>query len=175
MATQVPGSSPQAPDHRAGPGGSDHRAGRSRSEPRVVRQQAAGGDEDTIGWAWWAGTREFTIPWEERATVRLRVRGLRLPAPDDPAPDTGRMLGVCACAAVLSLAGLVVAGRALVSLLAGGTPEWYGPTMVASGLAGIALTGAAFLAVHHARLPWVLLGAGTVPLAVAAVGTVVAR
>jgi hypothetical protein len=124
---------------------------------------------------WWDATTELPLPWEARTAVRQRrPAGLRLPAPDDPAPATGRLLGVCAWAALLAVVGLAVAARALVALLAGGAPGWYEPTILAGGVAGIALTTAAFLAVHDRRLPWLLLAGATVPLAVNLASTAVA-
>jgi hypothetical protein len=89
---------------------------------------------------------------------------LRLPGPDDPAPDHRTMAGICVWAAALGLFGLAIGGRAFTALLAGGTPGWYEPTVIVVGVAGMALTAAAYLAVHHRRLPWALLSAATVPL-----------
>jgi hypothetical protein len=132
-------------------------------------------DHPDPGWAWWDTTRETPLPWEARARMRQRrAAGLRLPAPDDPAPATGRMLGVCAWAALLGLVGLAVAGRALVAVLAGQAPTWYEPTVLLGCVLGIALTAAAYLTVHHAWLPWALLAAATVPLVVNLASTAVA-
>jgi hypothetical protein len=156
--------------------------------PRSTADSAAGsasgpaaGSAGSAAWMdpaasmWWDATTELPLPWEARATVRQRrPAGLRLPAPDDPPPATGRMLGVCAWAALLGVVGLAVAGRALVALLTGGAPDWYEPTVLAGGVAGIGLTATAFLAVHHRRLPWVLLATATVPLVVNLASTAVA-
>ena len=125
------------------------------------------GRPDPASSVWSDRTVPLPVPWEARATVRQRRPvGLRLPAPDDPPPATGRMLGVCAWAALLGVVGLAVAARALVAVLAGTAPGWYEPTVLALGVVGIGLTAAAFLAVHHRGLPWLLLAAATVPLAV---------
>ena len=126
--------------------------------------------------SWFVGaTRETPLPWTQRTTAReRRPSALRLPAPGDPAPDTARMLGVCAWAALLCVVGLAVAGRAMVALLAGSPPGWYEPTVIGAGVSGIGLTAAAFLAVHHRRLPWVLLTAATIPLAVGLTSTAIA-
>lgn len=125
--------------------------------------------------AWWSGARGLApLPWEERATARLLRPGFRLPATDDPAPDPRTMLGVCAWAATLAVIGLAVAARAVVPILAGDTPPWYPPTIVIGGLAGILLTSAAFLTIRRTRLPWILLGAATVPLVVALTSTALA-
>jgi hypothetical protein len=55
--------------------------------------------------------------------------------------------------------------RGLISVLAGSAPIWYEPTLAGSGVATIALTAAALLSIQHPRLPWVMLGLATVPLA----------
>jgi hypothetical protein len=61
--------------------------------------------------------------------------------------------------------GLGSALRGVASVLAGNAPAWYEPTLAGSGVATIALTAAALLAIHRPRLPWVMLGLATVPLA----------
>ncbi|HYN94026.1 MAG TPA: hypothetical protein VES42_09285 [Pilimelia sp.] len=133
------------------------------------------GDMGGIGSAWWAGTQEMSVPWEQRSVVRHRPAGaLRLPGPDDPAPTAGRLLGMCAWAAALTMVGLAVAARAMVAMLTGHAPDWYEPTVIAAGLAGMALTAAAFLSVHRPWLPWVLLAAATVPLVINLAGTMAA-
>jgi hypothetical protein len=77
-----------------------------------------------------------------------------------------RMLGLCGWATTLGVLGLGSALRGLVAIWAHGTPAWYEPTVGALGLGGIGLTTAAFLAARRRRLPWVLLGLASVPLAV---------
>jgi len=99
---------------------------------------------------------------------------LRLPGPYDPAPDSRRMVGICAWAAVLGVIGTAIALRALAALITAAPPGWYEPTVVAVGVLGMALTAAAYLAVHHTWLPWALLGAATVPLAANLTATIVA-
>jgi hypothetical protein len=74
------------------------------------------------------------------------------------------MLGVCAWATALGIVGIGVALRALVAMLAGQMPHWFEPAITTTGLLGIALTAAAFAAVHRRRLPWALLGAATLML-----------
>jgi hypothetical protein len=77
---------------------------------------------------------------------------------DRPQPGLPRLAGICGTAAALGLIGLVVGIRGLVILL-GNPPAWFEPTFFAVGLLGVGLTVGAFLAVHRALLPWVLLGA----------------
>jgi hypothetical protein len=86
-------------------------------------------------------------------------------------PDGGRILGVCAWAALLDLAGLVIGFLAAVSLIASSPPGWYLPSLLISGAAGIAVTSAAFLTVRVPRVPWVLLLLGTASLITSAVLT----
>jgi hypothetical protein len=126
-------------------------------------------------------TRRTSAPrprhmWPREAAVAAlapdRTAVLRLPGPDDPAPDHRTMIGVCVWAAALGLLGLAVGGRAFAAVISGGTPGWYQPTVIAVGIVGMALTAAAYLAVHHPRLPWALLAAATVPLAANVAATV---
>ena len=98
-----------------------------------------------------------------RARMAVAER-FRLPASHDPAPQPARMLGVCAWATALGILGIGVALRALVAMLAGQMPHWFEPAITTTGLLGIALTAAAFAAVHRRRLPWALLGAATLML-----------
>jgi hypothetical protein len=98
-----------------------------------------------------------------RARMAVAER-FRLPASHDPTPQPARMLGVCAWATALGILGIGVALRALVAMLAGQMPHWFEPAITTTGLLGIALTAAAFAAVHRRRLPWALLGAATLML-----------
>jgi hypothetical protein len=51
-----------------------------------------------------------------------------------------------------------------VAIIMGSAPGWFEPVVVTVGLAGIALTSAAFAAIHRQRVPWRLLTAATVTL-----------
>jgi hypothetical protein len=98
-----------------------------------------------------------------RLTRVTAIGFLRLPSAGDPSPTPGRIGAMCCWAAGLGLAGVLLAIRALAAIL-GEVPEWYEPVVVTAGAAGIALTVAAFLAVHRRRLPWALLTAATTAL-----------
>jgi hypothetical protein len=112
--------------------------------------------------------------WSRDGTAVPGMPLLSMPGRHDPPPDTRRMLGICAWAAALGIFGLAIAARALLAVALGAPPGWYEPTVICVGLLGMALTAAAYLAVQHPRLPWVLLGAATVPLIGNLVATVVA-
>jgi hypothetical protein len=86
-------------------------------------------------------------------------------------PDGGRILGICAWAALLDLAGLVIGVRGGLALIASSPPNWYLPSLLISGAVGIAVTSAAFLTVRASRVPWVLLALGTAALITSAVLT----
>jgi len=89
----------------------------------------------------------------------------RIPSTGDPTPPAGRIVAMCGWAAALGLVGVFLAIRALVALV-GSVPGWYEPVVTADGVVGIALTVAAFLAVHREKLPWYLLSAATATLGV---------
>ena len=103
-----------------------------------------------------AGRRHFAVP------------ALRLPREEDPAPPYRRMIVMSAWAALLTLVGLAVAGRAfLATLFTPGLPGWFLPVVVVIGLTGVALTALAFATVQHPRLPWLLLPGATAALTAA--------
>jgi hypothetical protein len=89
----------------------------------------------------------------------------RFPAPDDPAPSTARLLAMSLYAAALGLAGMGLGVRAFVTVL-GGAAFWFVPTLAFFGLVSVALALGAFLSIHRRNLPWLLLLAATVPLAI---------
>lgn len=87
----------------------------------------------------------------------------RFPAADDPAPATGRLLGMSLYAAGLGLAGLGVGTCGLVTAI-GGSPFWFLPLLALLALASVAAAVGAFLSIHRPRLPWLLLLAAAVPM-----------
>ncbi|WP_250035634.1 hypothetical protein [Paractinoplanes maris] len=89
----------------------------------------------------------------------------RFPAPDDPAPTTARLLTMAGAAALLGFTVVGVGARAFVTVL-GGAPFWYVPTLALFGLLSIALMVGAFLSIHRAFLPWLLLVCAIGPLTV---------
>jgi hypothetical protein len=91
----------------------------------------------------------------------------RFPAADDPNPGTARLLTMSIYATLLGLAGLGVGARGLVSSIGGGVPGWYVPSLAVGGMLSVALSVAAFLAIHRPLLPWLLLLGAAVPLGAA--------
>ena len=87
----------------------------------------------------------------------------RFPAADDPAPATGRLLGMALFAAALGLTGLGVGARGLLSAL-GGTPFWFMPGLALLSLVSVAAAVGAFLSIHRPVLPWLLLLGAAVPM-----------
>ncbi|MFD0594346.1 hypothetical protein ACFQZ4_19435 [Catellatospora coxensis] len=90
-------------------------------------------------------------PGRVRTAVTSRFR---LPGEDDPAPRTGRLLGLCVWAAALGFLGLIPGGRLAVALAMNlDVPSWYAPTALTIGVLGVAAIAAGFAAIHRYRLP----------------------
>lgn len=134
-------------------------------EPRPGRRRPA-----TLTGGWAGRLRRFVAVAGPPARTLARAAAgqvrtnLRLPDRETQAPHPVRLAGICAWAALLGLAGLLVAARVAVAIIAGTSPGWYEPAVVAVGVLGIALTACAFAAVHRPRVPWLLLTAATLPL-----------
>lgn len=99
--------------------------------------------------------REPMLGWAADSSIMPAV---------DTQPRLRQMLSVCAWAAVLGIAGLVVGFRGFVAALMHQTPSWYEPMIGGVGALGIILTVAAFVSVHRRHTPYLLLGAATVVL-----------
>ncbi|GAA1402550.1 hypothetical protein [Catellatospora coxensis] len=101
-------------------------------------------------------------PGRVRTAVTSRFR---LPGEDDPAPRTGRLLGLCVWAAALGFLGLIPGGRLAVALAMNlDVPSWYAPTALTIGVLGVAAIAAGFAAIHRYRLPLILFTISTVLL-----------
>ncbi|BCJ51975.1 hypothetical protein Asp14428_34500 [Actinoplanes sp. NBRC 14428] len=87
----------------------------------------------------------------------------RFPAPDDPAPGTGRLLGMSIYASLLGLAGVGVGVRGMVSQIGGGVPGWYTWVLALLGMISVALSVGAFLSIHRRVLPVLLMVAAAAP------------
>ncbi len=117
---------------------------------------------------------DLPFVWErgpEPPDLGNRAGIFRFPAPEDPEPESRRVLGLAAWASVLGLLAVVSAARGLWAIVGSNVPGWYQPTLVFGGLAGIVLTVGAFLSIHRPRLPWLLMTAATVPLVVTMLAT----
>ncbi|HEX6075595.1 MAG TPA: hypothetical protein VFZ32_10075 [Micromonosporaceae bacterium] len=71
------------------------------------------------------------------------------------------LVGLCAWAAAVTLLGIAVGLWVMIRLMSYGTPEWYEPVIVLTGLAGVGLEIAAFVNVDKGTLPWALMGGST--------------
>jgi hypothetical protein len=114
-----------------------------------------------------SATGVLPFGWENAAGEPESADGdvlFRFPAAGDPAPGTRRLLIMTLYASALGLAGVGVGIRGLLSVISGGVPGWYVPTLAAAGLLSVALVVAAVLSIHRRRLPWVLLAAAAVPV-----------
>ena len=84
----------------------------------------------------------------------------------DHAPHLGRMVALSAWSAVVALLGMAVAIRTFVAIVLDPGPAWVVPVVMTIGIGGTVCAGLAFAAVHYRRLPWQLLGAASLLLAI---------
>ena len=96
-----------------------------------------------------------------RVTLAMRPETTQPPAP-------GRLVALCAWAALIGIFGLVLAIRSGVAVVAG-APGWFAPIAALVGLVGFAATLGAFITARWQRIPWVLLGVASVTIIVALV------
>lgn len=89
-----------------------------------------------------------------------------IPKVDTPALRLRRLAGVALWALSLVLAGVVSAVVALVQII-NGVPAWFQPVFIGTGVAGMLLAMSAFATVRFRGVPWLLLAASTMTLAVA--------
>ena len=121
-------------------------------------------------------TRPLSLPftWENGpGTPASGERDVlfRFPAADDPVPGSRRVLGMSLYASLLGLIGLAVTVRGVFLIAGGVAPLWYELLFPFAGLLGVTLVVGAFLSIHRPRLPWALLAAAAIPLAIAVVLT----
>jgi hypothetical protein len=159
----TPPTSPDAPDAPDMPGS---------EEAGEAPQEADSSGAHRAGTHRWRSLRWLPRPaaaagQHVRSASRLRLGTLfRVPATDDPTPDNGQLVGICAWATALGLAGLLVAIRGLLGIIGGYATGWYEPALISVGMVGIVLTVLAFMAIQRRYLPWIMLGAATVALGV---------
>ena len=71
------------------------------------------------------------------------------------------LMALCIWAAAVTVLGLFVGLWAMLRLMAYGTPGWFEPVIVLTGLAGVGLEIASFLTADRDKLPWILMGGST--------------
>jgi hypothetical protein len=94
-----------------------------------------------------------------RVTLAMRPETKQAPAP-------GRLIGLCAWAAVIGIAGLVLAIRSAFGMIAG-APGWFAPIAALDGALGFASTLGAFATARWRLVPWALLGVASITIIVA--------
>jgi hypothetical protein len=96
-----------------------------------------------------------------RVTLAMRPETKQPPAP-------GRLVGLCAWAAVIGIFGLVLAIRSGFAVVAG-APGWFAPIAALDGVIGFASTLGAFVTARWRLVPWLLLGVASITIIVALV------
>jgi hypothetical protein len=86
-----------------------------------------------------------------------RPTGVQPAIPLAPAPTTKQLLGLCAAAALLGIAGIIVGVRGWIGLVMHQTESWFLTTIVALGVLGVISAAASFLLVHRRYAPWVAI------------------
>jgi len=85
-------------------------------------------------------------------------------AAKEPPVRMRHLMGLCAWAAAVTVLGIAIALWVMIRLMTSGTPGWYEPVIVSTGLAGVALEIAAFVNLDKGNLPWYLMGGSTLVL-----------
>jgi hypothetical protein len=96
------------------------------------------------------------------AFARVAALAAAEPAEPEQTPAPRRVAGVCAWAAVLGLANLVLVICGLVTILGGSAPDWYQPVLIGLGLGGVALAVTAFLTIQLRVVPWIFMALSSV-------------
>lgn len=117
--------------------------------------------------------------WDQSQSYGAGRATPRNPAPEDqplfggafgssePPMRMRHLIALCGWAAALTLLGLGVGLWAMIRLMAYGTPGWYEPVIVITGLTGVVLAIAAFVTADKRHAPWALMGASTAVLFIA--------
>ena len=112
-------------------------------------------------------------PTGEHIGLLSVAKALRQPVPGRPGPSALRLLGLCAAAAGLSLAGIVVGLRGWFGLVTDKAAGWYLPVIVVVGVFGVVTAASGFLTVHRRYAPWIMLSVSGVTLLTAMIVTAV--
>lgn len=131
----------------------------ARTKPGTYIAETYAGDLDaTIG-----GTPVVANDGEPAGLARVTL-AMRPDTKQPPAP--GRLVGLCAWAAVIGIVGLVLAIRSAFAIMAG-APGWFTPIAAIAGLVGFSSTLGAFVTARWRIAPWALLGVASLTIIVA--------
>jgi hypothetical protein len=131
----------------------------TRSKPGTYIADTYAGDLDaTIG-----GTPVVANDGEPAGLARVTL-AMRPETKQPPAP--GRLVGLCAWAAVIGIIGLVLAIRSAFAIISG-APGWFAPLAAIVGLIGFSSTLGAFVTARWRIAPWALLGVASLTIIVA--------
>jgi len=131
----------------------------ARTKPGTYIAETYAGDLDaTMG-----GTPVVANDGEPAGLARVTL-AMRPDTKQPPAP--GRLVGLCAWAAVIGLIGLVLAIRSAFAIISG-APGWFAPIAAIVGLIGFSSTLGAFVTARWRIAPWALLGAASLTIIVA--------
>lgn len=131
----------------------------ARTKPGTYIAETYAGDIDaTIG-----GTPVVANDGEPAGLARVTL-AMRPDTRQPPAP--GRLVGLCAWAAVIGIVGLVLAIRSAFAIISG-APGWFAPIAAIVGLVGFSSTLGAFVTARWRIAPWALLGVASLTIIVA--------
>jgi hypothetical protein len=131
----------------------------ARTKPGTYIAETYAGDIDaTIG-----GTPVVANDGEPAGLARVTL-AMRPDTKQPPAP--GRLVGLCAWAAVIGIVGLVLAIRSAFAIISG-APGWFAPIATIAGLVGFSSTLGAFVTARWRIAPWALLGVASLTIIVA--------
>ena len=131
----------------------------ARTKPGTYIAETYAGDLDaTMG-----GTPVVAHDGEPAGLARVTL-AMRPETKQPPAP--GRLVGLCAWAAVIGIIGLVLAIRSAFAIISG-APGWFAPLAAIVGLIGFSSTLGAFVTARWRIAPWALLGVASLTIIVA--------
>jgi hypothetical protein len=131
----------------------------ARTKPGTYIAETYAGDLDaTMG-----GTPVVANDGEPAGLARVTL-AMRPDTKQPPAP--GRLVGLCAWAAVIGIIGLVLAIRSAFAIISG-APGWFAPVAAIVGLIGFSSTLGAFVTARWRIAPWALLGVASLTIIVA--------
>jgi hypothetical protein len=131
----------------------------ARTKPGTYIGETYAGDLDaTMG-----GTPVVANDGEPAGLARVTL-AMRPDTKQPPAP--GRLVGLCAWAAIIGIIGLVLAIRSAFAIISG-APGWFAPVAAIVGLIGFSSTLGAFVTARWRIAPWALLGVASLTIIVA--------